>query len=549
MGTYIAIIFISICVCVLLSLLVVKGDSFFQNKPSSPPPVKPNIPDSPDTWDYSRLVRFSLLLGGVLFLLFLGFMAFSYTLPCVCCLLLAICCCIAAALFSHMNSVTSTFETMLKNKTDHIKQQDQLISRYHQASRSDIEDCYEFVLRYLYPTQTKYITPAFWNTSGVIDHISARFELNQRFFKLERNLERYHDTLKTIQQHEDTYQYDAYSKTAFCNALINQLKVDDMGSNFDPSSASPAAARMCAELHTLYEESQQYLRDWGDSKQRREEIEKIRVIRKNAEEKIEQATLARYQLDYLLDLYPDLQDVLDTSHSELEQLKPIDQINHADDSSEEYDTVRNYLSETEYERLSTTEKNQLALDRYVNEHRKTKWQIGRDYELYIGYLCEKNGASVEYTGSLLKLEDLGRDLIAKYQNTTYIIQCKYWSTEKAIHEKHIMQLFGSAFEYRLSHPTEMVRSVFVTSTALSDVARKFADAFSDSMIVYENIPLGDFPRIKCNIGTEGKIYHLPMDLSYDKVKIDRPGEFLAFTVSEAENAGFRRSYKWHGSHE
>ena len=37
-----------------------------------------------------------------------------------------------------------------------------------------------------------------------------------------------------------------------------------------------------------------------------------------------------------------------------------------------------------------------------------------------------------------------------------------------------------------------------------------------------------------------------MDLSYDVTKIDKKGEFFAFTVKEAEKKGFRRSWKWHG---
>ena len=67
----------------------------------------------------------------------------------------------------------------------------------------------------------------------------------------------------------------------------------------------------------------------------------------------------------------------------------------------------------------------------------------------------------------------------------------------------------------------------------------------------ENKALGDFPRIKCNIGIDesGKksmIYHLPFDQQYDKTKIEKPGEFMAFTVEEAEQRGFRRAWKWHG---
>ena len=64
--------------------------------------------------------------------------------------------------------------------------------------------------------------------------------------------------------------------------------------------------------------------------------------------------------------------------------------------------------------------------------------------------------------------------------------------------------------------------------------------------------MGQFPRIKCNIGRDEygavtKIYHLPMDQQYDNVIIEPDkGEFFAMTVLEAENAGFRRAYKWYG---
>lgn len=38
-----------------------------------------------------------------------------------------------------------------------------------------------------------------------------------------------------------------------------------------------------------------------------------------------------------------------------------------------------------------------------------------------------------------------------------------------------------------------------------------------------------------------------MDQQYDKVKIEKPGEFYAFTVYEAEANGFKRAFKWHGN--
>ena len=91
-----------------------------------------------------------------------------------------------------------------------------------------------------------------------------------------------------------------------------------------------------------------------------------------------------------------------------------------------------------------------------------------------------------------------------------------------------------------------LRPIFFTSTSLSDKAREMANALSVEII--ENEPLGEFPRIKCNINDDEfgqtKIYHLPMDQQYDRTIIgNRAGEFYAFTVKEAEDAGFRRAFR------
>lgn len=47
-------------------------------------------------------------------------------------------------------------------------------------------------------------------------------------------------------------------------------------------------------------------------------------------------------------------------------------------------------------------------------------------------------------------------------------------------------------------------------------------------------------------GHRTKIYHLPFDQQYDATKINSAGEFMATTIAEAENAGFRRAHKWFG---
>lgn len=228
-----------------------------------------------------------------------------------------------------------------------------------------------------------------------------------------------------------------------------------------------------------------------------------------------------------------------------EKVNDIQKYNNVKNQVQNHDTIMNYISREEYNNLTTTQRNQLALDRYV-ERRKSKWEIGRDYELYIGHEYEKDGWNVEYFGTLKGFEDLGRDLICKKGDSIHIVQCKNWSKHKEIHENAINQLYGTMIEYCIANNKTLkeVKGVFVTSTSLSETAQKFATLLN--IHVRENKQLEDFPRIKCNIGKDNKkIYHLPMDQQYDKIKIDKKGEFWAFTVEEAEKKGFRRAFKYH----
>ncbi len=272
------------------------------------------------------------------------------------------------------------------------------------------------------------------------------------------------------------------------------------------------------------------------------------MIRNEAKERIEAAKEAEYELNYLLELYPELQDVIDTDYKELFIYDSLEQM------SDNYDRTRQYLTSSEWQNLSFSEKNQLALDRYVESRNKNKWQIGRDYEESIAYnMYESNGWQANPIGITKKLEDMGRDIIATRGNEVEIVQCKYWSRTKVIHEKHIFQLFGTSVCYSLEHKEEglIVSPVFVTNIELSPVAREAARYLNVRVI--ENYPLKEYPRIKCNIGKDEYgfktfIYHLPMDQQYDNVKINAAkGEFKAYTVKEAEDKGFRRAYRWHNS--
>lgn len=279
---------------------------------------------------------------------------------------------------------------------------------------------------------------------------------------------------------------------------------------------------------------------WGSDQRRLKKVASLLEVKKDAAQKIAAAKQSEYQLQYLLKLFPALEELLNYEYAAL----PKTDFN---DLSAK-DGVRDYLSKEEWERLSTSARNQLALDRYMKSSKKTNWQIGREYEEYVAYVYRSKGYSVDTYGAYKGLEDLGRDLIAIKGKIVHIIQCKYWSTKKTIHEKHINQLFGTMTSYSIEHDSEKlsVCGVFVTSTSLSPTAHAFANRLK--IDVLENFPIGPYPMIKCNIGKSGeKIYHLPFDQQYDASKISKPGEFYAMTVAEAEQAGFRRAFKWLGS--
>jgi len=342
---------------------------------------------------------------------------------------------------------------------------------------------------------------------------------------------------KVIQQYKNKAAEEHLEQRKFI-----QVREQRIESNL---TAIPYMAAIIADFETRELKILEKALDWGSDQKRLHKVKSIREIRKEATEKIAQYKSAQYQLDYAIKMFPALEDFLETDY------RAISPIQFSDLTAESHDAAKDYLSKEEYYSLSTTERNQLALDRYRESRRKSNWQIGRDYELYVGYKYEAKGYTVTYFGSERKLEDLGRDLIAKKDNRTLIIQCKYWSSKKLIHEKHINQLYGTmvVYCYENNLPMNSVRGVLVTNITVSDTARKFAK-YLDIEIV-ERYVLGEYPCIKCNINRSSKsgeshIYHLPFDQQYDTCQINSPGEFMAMTVAEAEAAGFRRAYRWHG---
>jgi DUF2075 family protein len=265
-------------------------------------------------------------------------------------------------------------------------------------------------------------------------------------------------------------------------------------------------------------------------------------LRREAEK---EKKIAQYLVEYYENVAPfllDLKEEVDiATEEERELLKEY--------SEEELeDEVTHYLTKEEYRKLPSIERNQMALDRFWRRH-KSKWLIGRLYERYVGYLYEKEGYDVDYVGIFRGFEDLGRDLICQKGDEFVVIQCKNWAEFRTIYEKHIFQFFGTVFQYKDENKDRKVKAIFYTSTTLSDLARRFSKELGIEL--KENFKFDkQYPSVKCNVsridGT--KIYHLPFDQQYDKTKIEpEKGEFYCKTVKEAEEAGFRRAFRYKGN--
>jgi hypothetical protein len=272
-------------------------------------------------------------------------------------------------------------------------------------------------------------------------------------------------------------------------------------------------------------------------------VKKIREEKRSLNAKLK---FLEYQLRSYEEYFPFLDDYRDAI---LNERIPLSREIDVMAAIQETDPVRLYLSKEEYEGLSPAEKNQLALQKWLNRS-KENWEIGRLYERYVGYLHETDGWKVTYQGALEGFADFGRDLVCRKDDIIKIIQAKYWSQEKRVREKHVFQLFGTSFVIKRQNPSLRVQAMLYSTTKVSDEARDFAKELN------VNIRIAPFdksyPMIKCNINarTGEKIYHLPFDQQYDRVMIGNcPGEKYVYTTAEAEALGFRRAWRYRGQNQ
>ena len=394
----------------------------------------------------------------------------------------------------------------------------------------------------------------------VVTRIKETLSNSQKYIELKPRLDDLDNSTRAHEANVELWNKQVKANAELWNKQVEKDKDEILKIARQKSMGFPWLAEAYAEYFSLKDlQKEDYLKH--KKHPAFTAAETVREIKNEKKLLVLQNKIIQYKINYFEKIFPWLSELIAEDENEEIPVR-IDFTNQDEDGE---DSIKIWLTQEEYGTLPSVEKNQKALDRYLESRNKSKWAIGRDYEMYIGYLYENKGYAVEYKGIIDGFDDLGRDVIAKNDKETCIIQCKYWAQYKEIHEKHIFQLFGTTMEYWIrnfgSHEKRnsfkefigylnenRLRSIFVCSTSLSNKAKEMAAVLNVEIV--ESFPIGNFPRVKCNInydefGLKTKIYHLPMDQQYDRTTITKSkGDFCANTVKEAEDAGFRRAFRY-----
>lgn len=363
-----------------------------------------------------------------------------------------------------------------------------------------------------------------------------------------RKIDNFSDT--ELKSKYDTLTNTIKNKESNLNSLAHNLyiKENDIRKIVTDSELGNTTylSEMIADYYSVKDKS---IVDYLLSKSRPIRINKGQEFEKIINEDLRQLRIAKKEFDYFyneaISVYP-----------ELKEFSPYELLVEEKEIEETYCAIREEeykkLSKEEYQKLEPRDKNQISLDMWWIR-RKSKWGIGRDYERYIGWLYEKEGFNVKYQGINEGKEDRGIDLICENKNQIIIVQCKYWKGCVEIRENAVNQLYGTSIKFMKDKTKgtlfesycKPIKMVIFTSSTLSETAKEFAKTLD--VIFNEKIKLERYPIIKCNISITGeKIFHLPFDQQYDNTKIENEGEFYAMTIQEAEEAGFRRAWRWLG---
>jgi hypothetical protein len=262
---------------------------------------------------------------------------------------------------------------------------------------------------------------------------------------------------------------------------------------------------------------------------------------------------AQYCVDFYEKLFPHIKEYLGCNLDDWLNSPESETTN--DEQNEEIDPLitQNYIPQIEYNKLSNTERNKLGLKRVIEglERANSPFQIGYKYERICGHEFEKNGYIVNYNGVAKGKLDCGIDLICKRDEEIVLIQCKARSEKKnsKIHQNTISQFLGDCLIYcqKENLKTSNIKAIIMINyESLDDEAKDAIETFKKiihiEIQIIEMQSLFEIPMIKANM--ESLIYHLYCDLSFRQMNAMNGKNKCFKTIEDAENQGYRRSYKY-----
>ena len=162
------------------------------------------------------------------------------------------------------------------------------------------------------------------------------------------------------------------------------------------------------------------------------------------------------------------------------------------------------------------------------------------YVLYVGYLFERKGFTVDYCGITNGILDDGMDLICRKGNRIILVRCK----ERGMNKAYMYYLAARALRFKMDNPALEVSALCVISEQrLSAEAELIAQKFSIS--IKEDMPFKNFPYVKCKVlrdenNNERKVYYTPNHRDYITARvIPENGDMFCRTVNDAESKGFK----------
>lgn len=157
--------------------------------------------------------------------------------------------------------------------------------------------------------------------------------------------------------------------------------------------------------------------------------------------------------------------------------------------------------------------------------------INKRYRIYIGYLYERMGWSVDYTS--------GKNLISRKDNRLIVTLSEAIYT---VDLNAMYSLLGEAMECGKDNAFGSVSAMCVTSSVLVSRVMTLANKFN--VAVREHFYFHNFPCVRCKANFEGqRVYYVPDDDEYLSVRIvPEDGDKYCWTADEAEVLRFYRPY-------